>query len=70
MRRFDSSGTLHFMGLSAELGNTGVSVIAVQWENSMLNSLQIFSRVMGYKSRWQYCLPVINWSTTKNILEF
>lgn len=41
MRHFDSSGTLHFMGLSAQLGSTGVPVIAVQRENSVLNGFQI-----------------------------
>jgi hypothetical protein len=43
MRRFDSSGTLHFMGLSTQRGNTGVPVIAIQRENSGLTSLQILS---------------------------
>lgn len=40
MRHFDSSGTLHFMGLSAQLHSPDVLVIAVQWENSALNGLE------------------------------
>ena len=60
MRRFDSSGTLHFMGLGAQLGSTSVPVIAVERKIQCSMAFK-FSCVMGCEDEvleW-YCLPLI-----------